>query len=230
MDLHKIVIKEKDVRAVIVLMDTTYWGNNFGVMVFMDAITKEVLLKYYVKSETNDLYRKGIKELQTNEFLILAIVCDGRRGLLQSFANIPVQMCQFHQAAIIRRYLTKRPRIAASIELKEIVAIMTRTDRESFEGLLLEWYNKWKDFLNERTTNLETKKSYYTHKRLRSAYRSLKTNSRWLFTWYDYIEIGIPNTTNTLEGHFADLKNKLRNHNGLSQKRKKKFINEFLKA
>ncbi len=47
---------------------------------------------------------------------------------------------------------------------------------------------------------------------------------------YDYIELNIPNTTNTIDGHFADLKNKLRNHKGLSKKCKMKFIDGFLKA
>jgi transposase-like protein len=211
-------------------MDTSYWGSNFGVMLFKDSISGENLLKYYVKYETNDLYKQGIQELQNSGFKIVAIVCDGRRGLLQSFNDIPVQMCQFHQAAIVRRYITKNPRMAASIELQEIVSIMKHTDRESFEGALILWNKKWKSFLNERTLNEETGKSFYTHKRLRSAARSLKTNLPWLFTWYDYFELNIPNTTNALEGNFADLKNKLRNHNGLSLSRKKKFIDGFLKA
>lgn len=211
-------------------MDTTYWGTNFGAMLFKDSITKENLLKYYVKYETNTLYRKGIIELETKGFDILAIVCDGRRGLINSFTDIPVQMCQFHQAAIIRRYITKNPRLPASIELKEIVNMMKQTDKESFEGALRLWYEKWKSFLDERTVNENTGKSHYTHKRLRSAYRSLKTNLPWLFTWYDNIQLGIPNTTNAIEGNFADLKNKLRNHNGLTLERKKKFIDGFLKA
>jgi len=211
-------------------MDTTYWGTNFGVMLFKDSITKENLLKYYVKYETNSLYRKGIEELKFKGFDIVAIVCDGRRGLINSFPNIPVQMCQFHQAAIVRRYITKKPRLPASIELKDIVSMMKQTDKEFFEGALKLWHKKWKQFLNERTLNEKTGKSHYTHKRLRSAYRSLKTNLPWLFTWYDNIELNIPNTTNSIEGSFADLKNKLRNHNGLSKARKMKFINGFLKA
>ena len=211
-------------------MDTTYWGTNFGLMLFKDSISKENLLKYYVKHETNALYKKGIIELKLKGFDVIAIVCDGRRGLINSFTDIPVQMCQFHQAAIIRRYITKNPRLPASIELKEIVSIMKCTDKESFEGGLEQWYNKWKSFLDERTINEKTGKSHYTHKRLRSAYRSLKTNLPWLFTWYDNIELDIPNTTNAIEGNFADLKNKLRNHNGLSKERKKKFIDGFLKA
>jgi len=40
----------------------------------------------------------------------------------------------------------------------------------------------------------------------------------------------MPNTTNALDGQFANLKNKLQNHNGLSKALKMKFIDEFFKA
>jgi len=229
-DQHQVSIPKKTAREVVILMDATFWGRVFGVMLFKDNITKENLLKYYIKTETNSKYREGIEELKSRGYIITAIVCDGRRGLIQSFKNIPVQMCQFHQAAIIRRYITKNPRMPAAIELKQVVDLMKQTDKESFEGALNEWYLTWKSFLNEKSVNEETGKSFYTHKRLRSAYRSLKTNLKWLFTWYDYLELNIPNTTNAIDGHFADLKTKLRNHNGLSIERKKKFIDEFLKA
>jgi len=228
--LHQLSLIPKEPREVIVLMDTTYWGRSFGVMLFKDAITKENLLKYYVKNETNFMYKKGVEELASKGYTVVAVVSDGRKGLAKSFGSIPVQMCQFHQVAIIRRYITKNPKLPASIELKGLVAMMKLTDKESFEGALNDWFMKWKDFLNERTITIETGKSYYTHKRLRSAYKSLKSNMPWLFTWYDYIELNIPNTTNAIDGHFADLKNKLRNHNGLSMKRKIKFIDAFLKV
>lgn len=93
---------------VVVTMDTTYWGRGFGVMLFKDATKKINLLKYYVKNESNKKYIEGIKALQTQGFIIQAIVCDGRKGIIQSFGQIPVQMCQFHQVAIIQRYLTKK--------------------------------------------------------------------------------------------------------------------------
>lgn len=211
-------------------MDTTYWGRNFGVMLFKDAITKENLLKYYVRHETNALYVQGVELLKQQGFTIITIVCDGRKGLIQSFADVPVQMCQFHQSAIMRRYLTKKPKLKAAQELMVVIDMMKQTDKESFVGALNLWFEKWETFLNERTTNPISNKSFYTHKRLRSAYRSLKNNLTWLFTWYDHYELNIPSTTNAIDGHFADLKNKLRNHNGLSNKRKRKFIDEFLKA
>jgi len=229
-DIYNVPVEPKLPRKVVVLMDTTYWGNNFGIMLFKDSITNENLLKYYVKHETNTLYKKGIQELKSKGFDVTAIVCDGRRGLINSFINIPVQMCQFHQVAIVRRYITKKPKTPAGIEFMAIVLMMKQTDKESFEGAMDLWYKKWKSFLNERVENQKTGKSYYIHKRLRSAYRSLKTNRPWLFTWYDNMELNIPNTSNAIEGHFSDLKNKLRNHNGLSIERKKKFIDGFIKA
>ena len=230
LDKVKIECKSKESRKVIVLMDTTYWRRNFGLMLFKDSLTKENLLKYYVRNETNALYAQGINELKSLGFEIIGIVCDGRKGLIQSLKDIPVQMCQFHQSAIIRRYLTKRPKLKSAQELMEVVNLMKQTDKESFVGALQMWFDKWETFINERTANPITNKSFYTHKRLRSAYRSLKSNLPYLFTWYDHIELRLPNTTNAIDGHFADLKNKLRNHNGLSKERKMKFIDEFLKA
>lgn len=211
------------------LMDTTYFGKKFGVMVFKDAITGQILYKQYVKQETNKLYLSGIEEIARRGIKIQAIVCDGRKGLLRMFDGIPVQMCNFHQVAIIRRYLTKKPKMQASKELWEHVLLLSKTDKESFEGGLAAWHAKWVDFLDERKVDANGKKRY-VHKKLRSAYRSLKTNLPWLFTWYDNMSLNIPNTTNAIDGHFADLKNKLRNHNGLSTERKKKLIDEFLKA
>lgn len=210
-------------------MDTTYFGRRFGVMVFKDAITAQILLKVYVSYETNALYLQGIKEIARRGIRIQSIICDGRKGLLQLAEGIPVQMCNFHQVSIIRRYLTKNPKMQASKDLWTLTLLLVHTDKESFTGALQDWHLQWESFLNERTINAEGKLRY-VHKRLRSAYRSLKNNLPYLFTWYDNMELNIPNTTNAIDGHFADLKNKLRNHNGLSDERKRKFIDEFFKA
>jgi hypothetical protein len=107
---------------------------------------------------------------------------------------------------------------------------MCVTDKESFFGGLNDWHKKWEKFFNERTIDPIKGKSYYTHKRLRSAFKSLKTNLPWLYVYQENTKLGIPNTTNKLEGLFSHLKKALRNHNGLSEKNKKKFINRFFKV
>lgn len=97
-------------------MDTTYFGRKFGIMVFKDSITGVILLKKYVKQETNLLYFEGIKEIIRRGIKVQSIICDGRKGLFSLFGNIPMQYCQFHQIKTIRGYLTKKPKLQASKE------------------------------------------------------------------------------------------------------------------
>jgi hypothetical protein len=211
-------------------MDTTYFGRSFGVMVFMDSFTGEVLYKQYVKNETNAFYYQGIEEIVRRGITVQSIICDGRKGIFDLFPDIPCQLCQFHQIQIITRYLTIKPKLEAAVELRALACQLTKTDKKNFIRKLQIWKNKWDKFLNERSSSSTTGKSFYTHTRLRSAYFSLKRNISHLFVFHAHQELGIPHTTNMLDGTFSDLKNKLRNHNGLNINRKKKFIDEFFKA
>ena len=197
-------------------------------MVFRDYKQCKNIYWKYVPHETLEDYFDGIKIVQQQGYKIKAVVCDGKRGLLQSFGNIPVQMCQFHQVAIVTRYITKRSKIKAHRALLEVVYLMVKTDKESFVGALNDWHQQWKEYMNEQVFDEQTKKYRYSHHRLRSAYRSLITNLPFLFTWYDYYDLRIPNTTNSLEGAFTDLKNKIRVHAGLKKQRKQKLIDALL--
>ena len=230
--LDSAVITKRDEFSgvAVVVMDTTYFGRGFGVMVFKNSLDGVVLYKQYVRYETNSLYLSGISEIIRRGISIQGIVCDGRQGLFGLFYDIPVQMCQFHQIQIIQRYLTRKPKSQAAIELKKLTLKLTKLPKKDFISNLNNWYFRWSDYLNQRSQSPSTGKTHYTHKRLRSAYLSLKRHLPYLFVFEDYKELMMPNTTNTLDGQFADLKNKLRNHNGLSRERKIKFIDGFFKA
>ena len=213
-----------------VLVDTTYWGRNFGVVVFKDAIGKKILWRKFVRYETLADYQEGFEWLDSHNFKIEGVVCDGLRGIFQMLSLYRVQMCQYHQLRIVQRYLTRKPELPASIELLELANLLSKTDKESFVGAFTEWLVRWDEFLKERIHDKRTGKSRYVHKRLRSACLSIKRNMPYLWTWYDHIEIDIPNTNNSLEGMFTDLKTKLRNHPGLSKERREKFIDEYFRA
>jgi len=226
-----LIIKRNDFSGVaVVIMDTTYFGRGFGVMVFKNSLDGVVLYTQYVRYETNALYLAGISEISRRGIAIQGIVCDGRQGLFGMFGDIPIQMCQFHQIQIVQRYLTRKPKTQAAIELRKITLNLTKQPKVEFVNNLNNWHLQWSDYLNERSRSPSTGKTHYTHKRLRSAYLSLKRHLPYLFVFEDYIELMIPNTTNALDGQFSDLKNKLRNHNGLSKARKMKFIDGFFKA
>lgn len=210
-------------REIILLMDTTYFWD-FWIMAFKDCKSKNLIHYKIVKNENNTDYKDGVKELQKQGWIIKAIVCDGRRWVLNWFSNIPTQMCQFHQVAIIRRYITKKPILQANKDLKWISGLLVHTDKETFSYYVEMFWIIHKDFLNERRMNSKWKLEY-VHKRTRSAYNSLKNNLKYLFTWYDYLwEVDIPNTTNGLEWLFWNIKPKIVLHRGLKKERKMKLI------
>ena len=151
-------------------------------------------------------------------------------GIRAVFSGLPVQMCQFHQKQIVKRYLTAKPKLEASQELKAITAKLSSIDEEKFSAELRCWYDKWNNFLKQKTTDQNTGRWCYTHKRLRSAYRSLNTNLPYLFTYQKFPELHIPNTTNSLDGFFNRLKSLVHVHRGMNTQRRKRIIVEILKG
>lgn len=107
---------------------------------------------------------------------------------------------------------------------KHIVDMLTKTDRESFDDMFGDWCVRWNDHQNERSKDLEMGRSHYVHGRIRSAYLSIRRNMPYLYTWYDNIKMGIPNTTNLIDGYISQLKRMLRCNNGLKREHREKLV------
>ncbi len=136
----------------VVLMDTTYWGRNFGVVILMDASDSRVLwFKFIGRKERLDDYREGLAHLEKSGLSVKAVVSDGFTGLKGILSGTPYQLCQFHQLQRVRQLLTSNPKLPASVELKIIASALTTSDKELFRAMLESWHNQWKDFLKEKT-------------------------------------------------------------------------------
>ena len=219
-------------REVTLVCDATFYGkrkDKLGTLVFKDEISKKIVIWKHISSETINEYKYLISELTDQGFTIKSMTIDGKRGLYKLFEEIPKQMCHFHQISIIRRYLTRNPKLEASIELKKIVARLTTTTETRFQNKLEQWHEKYEDFLNEKTVSSTTGQDHFTHPRVRAAYRSLQTNLPYLFTYKKLKDAHIPNTTNSLEGGvFSPMKFKINPHRGMSKSLKLKMVDEFL--
>ena len=218
-------------KQVTIQMDTTYWGQRFGLMVIRDATRGKVLWRKYVRHETIADYMEGVEWLKKQGFKIYGAVIDGMKGLAKALYPYPVQLCQFHQMLTVRKYITQDPDIEASKALLDLVNNITKMDKESFIGAFEEWNEKYQDVLNERVHDRRIKKKTppFMRPRLRSAYFSVKRNIPLLWTFYDHPETGLPNTNNALEGLFSDLKTKVRVHSGISREHRKKLLDEYIK-
>ena len=210
--------------------DTTFWGEQYGVCVFRILNESQNIWWNEVPSERMDHYRYGRNILEEKGWTFRATVVDGRRGLTTVFKDILVQICQFHQMKQITKYLTRRPETLAGQELRSITLTLTKSTEAEFTKKLHEWYTQWKDFITEKTLIAGTRRWYYTHKNVRSAYKSLERNLPYLFTYLKYPGLNISNTTNSLDGFFSHLKSKLSVHRGLKKDRRYKVIGEILKG
>ncbi len=216
-------------QPIVIVADVTFFERSYGIVVIREPNLKKNIYWKEVSTETPEIYWQARTQIEQQGFTLKGVVIDGKRGIKEVFLDLPVQMCQFHQVAIINRYLTRKPKLDAGKELRKITLLLTSLSEKEFTFLLNSWYEKWKYFLQEKSFNSETQRLHYTHKRLRSAYRSLKTNLPYLFTYQKYPELKIPNTTNSLDGTFSYFKTLLRIHRGMSKAKRYKAICEILK-
>jgi len=106
---------------------------------------------------------------------------------------------------------------------------LTSTNETIFTKKLNFWYETYKDFLAEKTLNEVTRKENFTHAKLVSAYRSLRTNLPYLFTYKKHKHLHVHNTTNSLDGGvFSPMKMLIKIHRELSKSLKLKMVDDYL--
>jgi len=207
------------------VVDATFFSRSDGVLVFR-ANGKNIYW-CFIKSETLREIAQALDVVDSAGWRFKSVTLDGRKGVIQLFKarypDVPIQLCQFHQSQIIRRYTTTKPKMLCGQELKAIMTCLTATTLDVFQSLVETWHELYADFLKERNENQQFK-----HRKLRSAFRSLKTNMPYLFTYKNLPELYIPNTTNSCDGSFAHWKQKLKIHRGLVQDRRNKMVNFLL--
>ena len=195
----------------------------------MDSKTHEVLIWKHIQSEKVADYKYLLNELLGLGYEIQSVTIDGKRGVSNVFKDYPVQMCHFHQKRIVQRYITLHPKLEASQKFKKIMSRLKYSDEIRFTKALDIWHSQYKDFLNEITIHPESGKESFTHKKLVAAHRSIRKNLPLLFTYKNYKELSILNTTNLIEGGvFSPLKILIKIHRGLSKSLKLKIVDEYL--
>jgi hypothetical protein len=210
-------------------LDTTYWGRSFGVLLALDHATGRPLYIAFVKSETTEDYEDAVQSVKERGYTIDGIIIDGKQSLFKSFAEYPIQKCQFHLRQITKRYLTKNPKLLAARALNALVDKLTRSEESVFKAELAAWKDEWHDMIDRRSIYKDGS-THYTHQRLRSAMHSLDFYMPYLFTYQRENCKGMPNTNNKIEGTFTDLKKNLNNHSGLTKENRKRFISGFFLA
>ncbi|MDG6260145.1 transposase, partial [Glaesserella parasuis] len=88
-------------RYLNIIMDTTFFGRYFGVLVLMDS--NNAISHYFVRTEKDIYYKLALNRLREKGYIIQSITFDGWSGLMKDLFNTPAQMCQFHMVEIMMR-------------------------------------------------------------------------------------------------------------------------------
>lgn len=216
------------------LIDGTYFENGLCLILYYDYDIQYVQLF----RETNQEKFKEIKEdllnLKKLGTQVYSVTCDGHKAIMKAvikaFPNANIQRCIVHVKRQIKNYLGAKPQLIQAKELlgysRQVTAISTLEDAQKWLAQVHHWYSQNEEFINQKSVNDITGRSWYTHKHLHQAATHLINAVPHLFT---YLNDGqIPKSTNQIEGYFAHLKEKLTLHRGLRLDAKKNFIKWYL--
>lgn len=196
--------------------------------IFRDVTNKVILHWIFVERENMKTHVRGVQYLEQNGITILGFVVDGFWGFYARYSSsYDIQMCQKHIADIIRRYITRKPKLQASKELKTIIDKLSSVSKRTFDLEFDSWLHRWQDFLKEKSYPEWGAGWFYTHGRLRSAVASLIKYRGYLFTFEKNRRL--PNTNNSIEGFNSGLKSAIKIHRGLRNDRKVKLIHFYLR-
>ncbi len=176
----------------------------------------------------------------------IVVVCDGQKGILVAirgcWPTARIQRCIFHVWQNVRVKLTLHPKTEAGRELLQLTrellrGIPTKEAAQQWQEQLQAWETQYASFIRERTyldrPTAGRRRWWYTHRRLRSAYRQLNKllQNNQLFTYLetDLTSEPIPRTTNYVEGGInSQLRTKLKLHRGMSQEHQRRLVEWYL--
>lgn len=223
--MPKATASVREATPINLVFDTTFFKRRLGIMVF--RANSSNLNWRYVDSEKLSYYLDQLSALIQLGYKFKSFTIDGRRGVVQllqkHFNTIPIQICIFHQVQIVTRYTTRNPKTECGQELRKLILNLKTSTKAEFIEEFKRLQTTYKDFLKERNELHQ-----FQHRRLRSAFRSVKTNLEYLFTFQDYPELNIPSTTNSADGSFGQWKYKVRLHRHLRLDRMKQMIDQIL--
>jgi len=216
-------------------VDGTYLADGWCLLLAIDGTTGTVIAWQWCDAEKTAAWTALLERIAAPR----VVVADGGVGLASAlkacWPTTKLQRCLVHVQRNVRTYLTRRPRTPAARALRALsltlTQITTADQAATWEVSLHEWHQVYGPLINARTylkdvavRPADVKAGatwWWTHDRLRKAYRLLERLTRQgvLFTYLDPDPGALPisSTTNRIEGGANHpIKDLLRRHRGMT--------------
>lgn len=203
-------------------------------VLYRDNTVKSTLLYRLSDGEWLEEIEEDLNNLLSLGICIESVTCDGLSNILRAIKRTSpdtvIQRCLAHIQRETLIWLTRKPKLEPAQELRRIIKelhkITTHEQCSQWIKQLSDWYNVYKDFVNQKTVNPQTGRYWFTHKSIRKAFTHI---NRALPNMFHYLDNpNIPKTTNGLESFFGHLKCNVAIHRGLSKEHYKNYIKWYL--
>jgi len=224
-------------------LDGTYLSDGWCLLVAIDGTTGEVSAWQWCDTEKTAAWTALLERIPPPQVAVI----DGGSGLASAlracWPDTRVQRCLVHVQRGVRNYLTTRPRTDAGRALRVLSLALTRIhtveEAARWQVRLHAWHQAYGSLINARTylKQVDIRPAWarphatwwFTHERLRKAYRLLArlTREGVLFTYLepDLEDLRISSTTNRIEGGTNHpIKDLLRRHRGMTSEHQRRAV------
>ena len=216
------------------LIDGTYFTNKVCLLLYRDNNIKMTILYRLAQREGLRDLMEDLQAIKDVGIEVVSVTCDGAANILKAARNVfpeaIIQRCTFHIANEVCLWLTKKPKSEAAKELRELVGylnkVSTHEEAQLWMRAFVDWKTKFNSFINQKTTDEQSGRWWYTHKTLHQSASHIERAMPNMFCYL--FSPKIPKTSNSIESFFGHLKDHLRLHRGLSNKHFKDFIKWYL--
>lgn len=133
--------------AKVIVMDVTYFGRKWGILLVLNAISGEPLYcQKIIGYEKVMDYWTAIYKPSNIGIIPEACVIDGKPGVRKMLleCGFLVQVCQFHQIQTIIQNTTRKPELEPNQELLKLARLLSRASSEEFALAIASWQlNIW---------------------------------------------------------------------------------------
>ncbi len=216
------------------IVDGTYFTEGLCLIIYYDSQLKYSLLYRF---SSNEYYREIREDMENFKKLgidISAVTCDGKKAIIRAvekvYPSAIIQRCTVHVQRMVRLWLTRRPKLQASRELRYLVGLLHHirgiVEQHMWIIAFEKWYKRHQQIIEEKVLHRPTGRWWYKHRPLRRSAVMVKKAVADMFHFIG--DKNIPKSTNGLDSYFGHLKLNLNVHRGLSKKNRQAFILWYL--
>jgi Transposase, Mutator family len=216
------------------IIDGTYFTEGLCLIIYYDSKLKYSLLYRFSSNEFYSEIKEDLENLKKLDIDIVAVTCDGKKSIIRAVEKIypsaTVQRCMVHVQRMVRLWLTRKPKLQSSKELRYLVGLLHHirgiVEQHMWVIAFEQWYKRYQHIIGEKVLHKSTGRWWYKHRQLR---RSAVMIKKALADMFHFIgDENIPKSTNGLDSYFGHLKLNLNVHRGLSKEHRQSFILWYL--